>query len=268
MTVLCIASKGDQPTSTPAQMAFIDRFAQGCNGRVVGSLGPEGAFESDPHHEWCIRGAKMRLIVQEAWRQNRTFYYIDNGYMGNIKRKVWFRIIKNNIHNIDPIRNRPGDRLKLCNVTCEPKQPPGDVILLAPPSAKSFLMWNMDQQQWIDETVSEIKKVTDRPIRIRQKLKRDIREKANPLRADLGDVYCVVTYNSVVAVESVILGRPAITLGPNAATHVCSNSISEIEKPFFPDDDLRIAWLRHLSYSQFTFEEMSNGFAYRILSEQ
>lgn len=268
MTVLCIASKGDSPTSTPEQMAFIARFSQGCDGRIVGSLGPDGAYESEAHHEWCIRGAKFRLAVQEAWRQGRTFYYIDNGYMGNFKKKVWFRIIKNNVHDIRPIIDRPSDRLERCNVKPDARTKGGNAILVAPPSAKSFLMWDMDQQQWIDETVAKIKEVTDRPVKLREKLKRDVREKVNPLKEDLRDVHCVVTYNSVIAVESVIMGTPAITVGPNAATHVCSNNLQEIENPMFPDDDLRMAWMKHLSYSQFTFDEMSNGVAYRILNDQ
>ena len=81
------------------------------------------------------------------------------------------------------------------------------------------------------------------------------------------DVHCLVTYNSVAAVEAVMRGVPAICLGPNAAATVCSTDLAEIENPKFPDDDLREAWLRHLSYSQFTFTEMSDGTAWRILNE-
>jgi hypothetical protein len=63
-----------------------------------------------------------------------------------------------------------------------------------------------------------------------------------------------------------MLGKPAITLGPNAAGVVCSNTLAEIENPRIPTYDERNAWLRHLSYSQFTFDEMSNGTAWRILN--
>lgn len=56
-------------------------------------------------------------------------------------------------------------------------------------------------------------------------------------------------------------------LGPNAAHSVCSQSLSEIENPKIPTYDEREAWLRHLSYCQFTFQEMSDGTAWRILNE-
>jgi hypothetical protein len=81
------------------------------------------------------------------------------------------------------------------------------------------------------------------------------------------DVHCLVTYNSVAAVEAVMLGKPAIALGPNAAGVVCSNTLAEIENPYIPSQDERDAWLRHLSYCQFTFTEMSDGTAWRILNE-
>jgi hypothetical protein len=40
----------------------------------------------------------------------------------------------------------------------------------------------------------------------------------------------------------------------------------QIENLFFPDDDQREMWLRHLRYCQFSFNEMSNGTAWRILN--
>jgi hypothetical protein len=80
------------------------------------------------------------------------------------------------------------------------------------------------------------------------------------------DVHCLITYNSVAAVEAVMLGKPAICLGPNAASVVASTDLAEVENPKFPTDDEREAWLRHLSYSQFTFMEMSNGTAWHILN--
>jgi len=81
------------------------------------------------------------------------------------------------------------------------------------------------------------------------------------------DVHCLITYNSVAAVEAVMLGKPAICLGPNAAAVVSSTDLSQVENPKFPIEDEREAWLRHLSYSQFTFSEMSDGTAWRILNE-
>jgi hypothetical protein len=70
----------------------------------------------------------------------------------------------------------------------------------------------------------------------------------------------------VAAVEAVMLGKPAFVLGPNAAHAVANLDLTNLENPRFPSNDERDAWLRHLSYSQFTFAEMSNGYAWRILN--
>jgi hypothetical protein len=129
-------------------------------------------------------------------------------------------------------------------------------------------MWAIDQDQWIQETVAKIKRYTDRPIEIRMKRDRNERMAENTMEEALADdVHCLVTYNSVAACEAVMLGKPAITLGPNAACQVSSHSLSEIENPRIPSYDEREAWLRHLSYSQFTFDEMSDGTAWKILND-
>jgi hypothetical protein len=114
----------------------------------------------------------------------------------------------------------------------------------------------------------EIRQHTDRPIVIREKRSREERMTVDTMDEALSrDVHCLVTYNSVAAVEAVMAGKSAICLGPNAAQQVCSRTLEDIDHAFFPDDDLREAWLRHLSYSQFTFTEMSDGTAWRILNE-
>jgi len=117
-----------------------------------------------------------------------------------------------------------------------------------------------------DKTVAEIKKYTDRPIKVRLKRPRDDRFIQNTLEDDLKDSHCLVTYNSVAACEAIINGTPAFTLGPNAAQQLAKHDLSEIENPYIPSDDEREAWLRHLSYSQFTRTEMNNGTAWGILN--
>ena len=261
--VLCINRKIHDSEIKARQAAFVDRFAQGCDGALVSS---QEAALTPIEHPYGIRGMKFTAMVNQCWQTGRTFYYIDNGYVGNVDKKVWFRIIKNHVHDIRSIIERPRDRLDQCSFILK-KFSPGSKILIAPPSEKSFSLWNIDQQQWINKTVAEIKRYTDRPIEIRLKRTRDDRMRENTMEEALADdVHCLVTYNSVAACEAVMLGKPAITLGPNAAGVLSSHTLAEIETPRIPTEDEREAWLRHLSYSQFTFTEMSNGTAWRILN--
>lgn len=261
--VLCIDRKIHDHPIKERQAAFVNRFRDGCNGVLVSA---QQASLPNVNNPLCIRGMKFQSAVRQCWDSGRTFYYIDNGYFGNLRTKVWFRIIKNHVHDIRPIIERPGDRLKLCEYNLK-KFYPGKKILIAPPSVKSFALWHIDQEQWLADTIAEIKKHTDRPIVVRDKRPRADRLKEDTMEEALADdIHCLVTYNSVAAVEAVMMGKPAITLGPNAAGVVCSNSLSKIENPRIPTYDERDAWLRHLSYCQFTFTEMSDGTAWRILN--
>lgn len=263
-TLLCIDRKITDSPIKDRQAAFVNRFAEGSNGVCVSY---HQAIEYPLSNPWCIRGMKFTAGVQDCWANGRTFYYIDNGYFGNLRTKTYFRIIKNHIHDIRPVIDRPRDRLDKCELTLK-KLSPGRKILLAPPSLKSLTMWNMTPEQWIEDTVVEIKKYSDRPIEIRLKRPRGERMKENTMEEALADdIHCLVTYNSVAAVEAIMLGKPAYVLGPNAAHAVANHSLSTIENPKFPTDDERDAWLRHLSYSQFTFAEMSNGYAWNILNQ-
>lgn len=261
--VLCIDHKIHGQPIKERQAAFVNRFRDGCDGVLVSA---QQAFLPGLNNPLCIRGMKFQTSVQRCWESGRTFYYIDNGYFGNLRTKTWFRIIKNHVHDTGPIIARPRDRLDPCEVVLKNFYP-GRKILLAPPSVKSFALWDIDQAQWIKDTIDEIKKHTDRPIVIREKRPRADRLKEDTMEEALADnIHCLVTYNSVAAGEAIMQGKPAITLGPNAAGVLCSQSLSEIENPRIPTYDEREAWLRHLSYCQFTFNEMSDGTAWRILN--
>lgn len=260
--ILCVNRKFDDEPVKRRQAAFIDRLVEGSGGQTV-------SWETAQHlpDPVIIRGLTFRTAIKEMISQGRLYYYVDNGYFGNSISKQWFRIIKNHVHDVRPIITRDRSRLDRCTMQLK-SHSSGRNILLAPPSAKSFTIWNIDQQQWIQDTIMEIRQHTDRPIVIREKRSREERMTVDTMDEALSrDVHCLVTYNSVAAVEAVMAGKPAICLGPNAAQQVCSRTLEDIDHAFFPDDDLREAWLRHLSYSQFTFTEMSDGTAWRILNE-
>jgi len=267
--LLCINRKlHDQPVK-PRQAAFVDRFLTGAvrSGQASHLVSYHEAMHYPATNPWCIRGMKFTAAVNDCWRDGRKFYYIDNGYLGNGNSKTYFRIIKNHVHNIEPVIARPRDRLERCQYYTLPRTH-GRKILIAPPSLKSLSLWNMDPEAWVAEVIAQLKNYTDRPVEIRLKRPRAERLAENTMAEALADdVHCLITYNSVAAVEAVMLGKPAICLGPNAASVVASTNLSEVENPKFPTEDEREAWLRHLSYSQFTFMEMSNGTAWRILTD-
>lgn len=75
----------------------------------------------------------------------------------------------------------------------------------------------------------------------------------------------LITHNSSAAIEAVVLGVPAITLGPCAAQFVSAKSVDDIRDPYFPSDHARFQWACNLAYCQWTTEEMASGEAWAFL---
>ena len=214
-----------------------------------------------------LRGVTKRKQMEICRSVGRDFYYIDTGYFGNGKHKLYHRITKNDVQNFGPIIDRPSDRLSRTGVQLT-KFRPGTNILLAPPSQKLLNLYDINLDEWLQQTQDEIKRHTDRPVVIRIKQDRAARVNDNTMEMALAqDVHCLVTFSSIAAGEALLLGKPAITLGPNAAAALCSQSLSEIENPKIPTLDEVAAWARHIAYCQFTEEEMRDGTAWEILNK-
>ena len=215
-----------------------------------------------------IRGLKNRKALKYCKENGKDFYYIDTGYFGNKKHKIYHRITKNNLQYIGPIIDRPPDRLEMTKVEPEPMSEGSDVLLVLP-SIKVMTFFNIDLDDWIRQTVKELKRYTDRKIITRLKPARRKRISTDSLESALRkDIHCVVTFNSIAAVEALICGKPAITLGPNAAEQLCSKKISEVENIKRPSIDDVYKFLKHLSYQQFTWKEMKSGYAWEVLNEK
>ena len=214
-----------------------------------------------------FRGITKSKHMRACIETGRIFYYIDTGYFGNGRKKLYHRITKNAMQNIGPVINRPRDRLAATGY--QPRKfRSGRNILVCPPSAKAMECFGLNLQEWIAAVIEEIKKYTDRPIIIREKASRRERTAVDTIEMALErDVHCLVTYNSIAATEAVLLGKPAFTLGPNAAHSVSSNDLAQLESPYIPTLDEVEEWAAHLAYAQFTEAEMTDGTAWRILTE-
>lgn len=252
---------------------YINMFAAGC-GTVPTST---NNFDYDSSNDPIVlRGILKHKIMKRCWEDSRIFYYIDTGYFGNERTpsnpngwKYWHRIVKNNLQHGEIIP-RPDDRFKLFNKKFNPWKKTGRKILIAAPDEKPCKFYGTTKEEWVTQTVKIIKQYTDRPVVVRDRAaKRIDRIATDTLQAALdNDVYALVTFNSVAAVESVFHGIPAFTLAPaNAASPVSLQDLSQIENPYYVDSDKLYAWACHLSYGQFHVNELKNGTALRILNE-
>jgi len=246
---------------------YLEAFVKGVGGYL-------SSFEEELNTNipLVIRGlAKSgQLAYNHCKETGRTFYSIDSGYLGNerSKSKIYHRITKNDLQYLGPIVNRSFDRAQSAGYKFTPFTK-GRKILICPPSNKVMKLFNQpDAETWTNNVIQELKKYTDRPIEVRLKPLRSERISTNTIEAALkDDVHCLVTYNSIAATESLINGKPAIALGPNAAHILCNSKLSDIEHPNIPTKDEMIAFVSHLAYCQFTKKEMMSGYAFSILEE-
>lgn len=242
---------------------ILQSFVQGAGGQIS-----SWSKEENTLTPVVLRGITKRKQMDTCCANGRDFYYIDTGYFGNGKKKNYHRITRNDVQNFGPVRDRPADRFDRTGVSLKKVRAEGSKILLAPPSQKLLNLYDIDLETWLNQTLAEISAHTDREVVIRRKQGRSTRINDDTIEMALSqDVYCLITYSSIAAGEAILFGKPAITLGPNAAAAVCSTSISEIETIKRPSLDEIAAWARHMAYCQFTEVEMRDGTAWRILND-
>ena len=241
---------------------ILQSFVQGAGGQIS-----TWAQESHTTTPVVLRGITKLKQMEACQVAGRDFYYIDTGYFGNGKKKLYHRITKNNVQWFGDIVERPGDRFEKTGVQIK-KMRRGTNILIAPPSQKLLNNYDIVLEEWLANVQAEIKQYSDRPVVIRAKQNRSTRVNDDTMEMALDrDVHCLVTFSSIAAGEALLYGKPAITLGPNAAAPLCSQSISAIENLKIPTLDEVQAWARHLAYCQFTEVEMRDGTAWRILND-
>ena len=130
------------------------------------------------------------------------------------------------------------------------------------------MCYNIDLEQWLEETMTNLRLFTDREIIVRDKQSRSVRQSTDTMEMALErDVHCLVTFSSIAAVEAILHGKPAIVLGPSAAAPVCSTTVNDVEKPYIPTLDEVEEWAANLAYCQFSELEMRDGTAWRILND-
>jgi hypothetical protein len=223
-----------------------------------------------------IRGIVKKDAIKSAESQNRNYYYIDTGYVGNFPslgnpsgKKIWHRIVKNGLQHSE-IRDVPGDRWRSL-LEKDPRlkwqgwKNYDKKILLVLPNPKATRFYNVDYDQWILETTKSIEQFSDLPVETRVKGTRSERGHGYSIydAFDSG-VYATVAFNSIAALESVLYGIPAFVSVPCAAIPLASNDLSRLSNLFRPDIEIIQKQCHNIAYGQFTIEEISSGDAYKI----
>jgi hypothetical protein len=202
------------------------------------------------------------LLVTKIDR-SLPFWFIDSGYTNFLEpNKKWHRLVRNHLH-YGRYFDAPTDRLNIFKSFPRPWRDDGDIIYVIEPGPFAADIFHVDLKTWKYDIEKELRNYTDKKIKFREKAPK--RERTN-LYQELADddYYCVISINSNAATEAIWQGIPAITLDRHITNPITVNKISDINDLYRG----RIAdWLCMLSYSQFTYNEITNGTALTILKK-
>jgi hypothetical protein len=200
-------------------------------------------------------------LIKEHRAKNIPFYFTDMPYwgrwMGDNRSECYWRVIPNSLH-CDWVKDYPADRFNKLNIAVKEWRTAGDHILVCPSSVTMSRFY--DKPNWLNETLNELKKHTDRPIKVRHKPRGNNtsgpRAATIPFEEDLKNAWAVVTLASIAGVEAACLGIPVFTSQHSPCSQLQNLDLSQIESPRLVD---REKWLNTLSYYQYTEEELKKG---------
>lgn len=215
-------------------------------------------------------------IFHEYRERGITTVFLDLGYFGRKGEKLpnYHRVAVNAYQPTAYFRRHASpERFALFERAIQPWRSRGEEILVAGMSQKAASIWGLgNATQHAGWLIREVRKYTDRPIAYRPKPSwpdatpiPGTRYATGPLAEELARAHAVVTWRSNVAIDGLIAGVPCFVLGDNPAVTM-SGDLANIETPLYPDD--RLGFCADLAWSQFSINEMRNGFFWMTLKDQ
>jgi hypothetical protein len=216
----------------------------------------------------------LRGTEQLLWRAKENkinYYYIDHAYFFRADKHINNKITNErsyrvclNTENLNFLTNKSLidvdyariEKNKNLMFPRKVTRKSGKRILVCPPSFAIGRYYKFENgvQTWLDNVIKIIKSQTDKEICFRFK------ESRIPLMQDLEDVYCVVTYQSTMAIEAILNGVP-VYCDESSSSAPVSNTHLNISQTYFPTNDEIENWIINLLANQFTIEEMNSGLA-------
>ena len=231
-------------------------FAKGCNGNII------NINDYIFNDKEIIASYGILRGTGEIFKKSKNFYYIDHGYLASSKRSFakgstvikdlqgYFRVVHNDYFGfkLKKLDNRRLEKLKL---DFKKKRTSGDYIILSEPSKHMVDFFNLNN--WVNETILEIKKYTDRKI--------FLHNKSSPIPLDilLEKAWAFVSFQSTAGFKAMLMGVPA------HFTYHSLKNINPLEKIEFGKINENV--FTTLSYSQWTLKEFDTGEAWEHISK-
>jgi len=220
---------------------------------------------------WNGRMMPNKAVYDKCIKQGKPVIIIE---VGNFKRGTTWRICYQHINGLGIFGNTENldvTRPQKLNIALAPiKIKRKEAILVASQHSKS-LQWEgqPSMEQWIRNTVANIRQFSTRPIVVRPHPRSPIREKISGATIEVPcklensyddfdidyNYHCVINYNSGPAVQAAINGIPIICDSSSLAFPV-SETWQNLENPQLPNRD---EWFLQLCHTEWTVEEITQG---------
>lgn len=198
----------------------------------------------------------------------------DKGYFAEYVRTKYFRVSVN-AQQPDAhlrLREHPSDRFDALGMNVPPVKDRGEYILLCGVGKKQNQIRETEYGSWERATFERLRKITDRPIFVREKpgcpAIEGLPRASHHLNSEaIRGAWSVVCLTGNIGVDAIVEGVPVIAeSGPGAAYFKVALDDIEAIQPLSATE--RISALSDIAYWQWTPEEMSAGMFWEHLKAE
>ncbi len=278
---------GTRPATNPAVMFF----CEGANGKYFPNARNVNYYQMSfwPDFDWkkwqqekipiailgILRGTEKLLWI--AKEQKINFYYIDHAYFFRADQHINNKITQDRNYRVclnqenlnflvhDKLNSTDIQRIQKNKNLLLPRnivKTTGNKILICPPSyalARYYKFKNDDVELWLNDTIRAIREQTDREIIIRHK------DSTTSFMKDFENAYCIVTYQSTIAIDAILSGIPSFCNEVSCAAPVSTTTL-HLNKIKYPTKLEIENLVTSLLANQFTMHELKNGVAFEAIN--
>lgn len=242
------------------------------------------AFDSNPS-KTRLPHYKVRKMIMDTQRQRGRYWLsIDSNVFIYKNRDNPHKYLRYSFNGVFPAtgiycNNHPGEEnwaniRRDYNMDLAPWRQSGEHILICLQRPMGWSMRGQNLMEWLDNTFVQIRKHTDRPVKLRwhpgdwknfpvgvnlSKFNAVLSPQERHITEDLKNCWAVVCHNSTPSSVAVIEGVPAfITDDPGycQAGEVANTDFSKIENPVMFD---RSQWIKKLAQCHWSFQDLQSG---------
>ncbi len=266
-------------TCARAGRPVMERFISALKGETV------RLFEYDEFSH-CDVAVIWSLLWTRAERKRIYYHYRDLGIpvvvleVGALRRNVLWKVGINGINGNAVWAQPNGNRFSKLGIPTKDWRTTGSHIVVCGqnPLSEEWRLGSMED--YLQQTICELRRHTDRPIVIRPHPRAPIKPIMVPkgvtvslpkptgeqdnfdFNKSIESAWAVVSHNSNPGIQAALSGVPVFCDDSSLAAPVGNLKLADIENPQMPN---RADWVNRLAFTEFTVDEIAEGLPWSLL---